>query len=53
MSETPKKMDCQLHCKATGQLSESVSLDMCKKDRCLAELLKEEQNGESDQDKPE
>lgn len=53
MSEKPKKVDCQLHCKATGQLAESVSLDMRKKDRCLARLLKEEQDGESDQDKPE
>jgi|TARA_E500000178_G_C16933283_1_gene712760 hypothetical protein len=45
MSENDKKqLDCQLHCKATAKLDESVVEDMERQDASLKELL----NGDED-----
>jgi hypothetical protein len=43
-----KKLDCELKCKATGSLEESVAKDLKKKDKCLSSLLEEEQNDSED-----
>jgi len=39
-----KQLDCQLHCKATSCLNDTVLSDMDKEDRPLEDLLKETQN---------
>ena len=44
------KLECHLNCKATASLDIEVSKDLCKKDRCLASILKEEQNDSQDKD---
>jgi len=44
----PKQLECQLKCKAKGSLEESVAEDLCKKDKCLAKLIQEEENAPED-----
>lgn len=34
-----KQLDCELHCKASASLNESVAQDLQLKDRSLKELL--------------
>jgi hypothetical protein len=39
-----KQLDCQLNCKATAELKNSVAEDMLKEDRNLSDLLGEEEH---------
>lgn len=45
-----KQLDCKLNCKATAQLEDDVAEDLCKKDKCLANLLKEDKDESQDKD---
>lgn len=47
------KLECQLNCKATASLDKEVAKDLFKKDKCLAAILKEEQNDSKDKDNNE
>ena len=47
------KLECQLNCKATASLDKEIAKDLCKKDKCLATMLKEEENDSKDKDSNE
>lgn len=47
------KLECQLNCKATANLDNEIAKDLCKKDKCLSSILKEEQNDSEDKDNNE
>lgn len=47
------KLECQLNCKATASLDKEVAKDLRKKDKCLATMLKEEENDSKDKDNNE
>lgn len=45
MRESNKKqLECELECKATAALDESVVNDLSKEDACLSELLEENED---------
>lgn len=48
-----KQLECQLNCKSTASLDDEVAKDICKKDKCLASILQEEQNDSEDKDNNE
>lgn len=42
MTKCTNKIDCQLNCKATAELNDSVLEDLKKEDKCLSGILGEE-----------
>ena len=46
-----KQLECQLHCKATAQLSEEIAKDLSKPDHAMAQLLEDKDN--ETKDKPD
>lgn len=48
-----KQLECHLHCKASEKLEESVADDMCRRDRCLKELIAEQEENEETKDNTE
>ena len=45
-----KQLDSQLNCKATAALESQVEEDLQKKDKSIAELLEEDNNGQTTKD---
>lgn len=37
-----KQLECELNCKATAGLQESIALDMLKQDKSISSLIEEE-----------
>ena len=45
-----KQLESQLNCKATASLESQVEEDLQKKDKSIAELLEEDNNGQTTKD---
>ena len=45
-----KQLESQLNCKATASLESQVEEDLQKKDKSIAELLEEDNNGQTTTD---
>lgn len=51
--QNKKQLECELNCRATAALNDSVIDDLFKEDACLSDLLKDgEDNGSEDKPKP-
>jgi len=48
-----KQLECQLNCKATAKLEESIAEDMRKGDGCLKELIQGKEENEETKDDTE
>ena len=48
-----KQIDCQLNCKATAELKDTILSDLLQEDKSLADILQEDKDGIQNQDQSE